>query len=107
MDDDELHGSNGRMHIAETQDPMHHVHYRHHALQHIHNGSGMVDDHADTRGGGGMSDGVDTDVPSHPGNITDNRGEVVDRGSDQGDQLTLSFQGQVYVFDSVLPEKVI
>lgn len=106
MDDDELHGSNGRMHIAETQDPMHHVHYRHHALQHIHNGSGMVDDHADTRGGGGMSDGVDTDVPSHPGNITDNRGEVVDRGSDQGDQLTLSFQGQVYVFDSVLPEKV-
>lgn len=106
MDDDVLHGSNGRTHIAETQDPMHHVHYGHHALQHIHNGSGMVDDHADTGGGGGMSDGVDTDVPSHPGNITDNRGEVVDRGSEQGDQLTLSFQGQVYVFDSVLPEKV-
>ena len=83
MDDGELHGSNGRMHIAETQDPMHHAHYRHHALQHIHNGSGMVDDHADTRGGGGMSDGVDTDVPSHPGIITDNRGEVVYRGSEQ------------------------
>ena len=101
MDDDVLHGSNGRTHIAETQDPMHHVHYGHHALQHIHNGSGMVDDHAD-----GSGDGVDTDVPSHPGNITDNRGEVVDRSSER-DQLTLSFQGQVYVFDSVLPEKVI
>ncbi|CAH8331938.1 unnamed protein product [Eruca vesicaria subsp. sativa] len=103
MDDDELHGSNGRMHIGEAQDPMHHVHYGHHDLQHIHNGSHMVDDHAD---GGAMSEGVETDVPSHPGNITDNRGEVVDRGSEQGDQLTLSFQGQVYVFDSVLPEKV-
>ncbi|KAJ0234600.1 GATA transcription factor 24 [Hirschfeldia incana] len=101
--DDELHGSNGRMHIGEAQDPMHHVHYEHHALQHIHNGSGMVDDPAD---GGGMSDAVETEVPSHPANITDNRGEVVDRGSEQGDQLTLSFQGQVYVFDSVLPEKV-
>lgn len=104
MDDDELHGSNGRMHIGEAQESMHHVHYGHHALQHIHNGSGgMVDDQAD---GGGMSDGVETDGPSHPGNITDNHGEVVDRGSEQGDQLTLSFQGQVYVFDSVLPEKV-
>ncbi|KAF8092734.1 hypothetical protein N665_0402s0022 [Sinapis alba] len=73
------------------------------ALQHIQNGGGMVDDHAD---GGGMSDGVETDVPSHhPGNITDDRGEVVDRGGEQGDQLTFSFQGQVYVFDSVLPEK--
>lgn len=104
MDDDDLHGTNGRMHIGEAQDPMHHVHYEHHALQHIHNRSRMVHEHAD---GGGMSNGVETDVPSHPGNITDNRGEVVDRGSEQGDQLTLSFQGQVYVFDSVLPEKVI
>ncbi|KAL0715373.1 hypothetical protein Bca4012_064695 [Brassica carinata] len=103
MDDDDLHGTNGRMHIGEAQDPMHHVHYEHHALQHIHNRSRMVHEHAD---GGGMSNGVETDVPSHPGNITDNRGEVVDRGSEQGDQLTLSFQGQVYVFDSVLPEKV-
>ncbi|KAJ4882148.1 GATA transcription factor 28 [Raphanus sativus] len=107
MDDDELHGSNGRMHIGEAQESMHHdLHYGHHALQlqHIHNGSGMIDD--DQADGGGMSDGVEIDGPSHPGNITDNRGEVVDRGSEQGDQLTLSFQGQVYVFDSVLPEKV-
>uniref|UniRef100_A0A1J3E2J4 GATA transcription factor 28 n=1 Tax=Noccaea caerulescens TaxID=107243 RepID=A0A1J3E2J4_NOCCA len=97
---DDLHGNNGQMHIGEEQDPMH-VQYEDHGLHQIHNGSGMVDDHA-----GGMSEGVETDIPSHPGNITDSRGEVVDRGSEQGDQLTLSFQGQVYVFDSVLPEKV-
>ncbi|AEE32688.1 unnamed protein product [Arabidopsis thaliana] len=102
---DDLHGSNARMHIREAQDPMH-VQFEHHALHHIHNGSGMVDDQADDGNAGGMSEGVETDIPSHPGNVTDNRGEVVDRGSEQGDQLTLSFQGQVYVFDSVLPEKV-
>ncbi|ESQ30316.1 hypothetical protein EUTSA_v10011695mg [Eutrema salsugineum] len=102
---DDLHENNARMHIGEAQDPMH-VQYDHQALNHIHNGSGMVDDHADDGNAGRISEGVETDIPSHPGNITDNRGEVVDRGSDQGDQLTLSFQGQVYVFDSVLPEKV-
>ena len=31
---------------------------------------------------------------------------MMDQGGDVGDQLTLSFQGQVYVFDSVPPEKV-
>ncbi|CAN8321459.1 unnamed protein product [Cochlearia groenlandica] len=102
---DDIHGnSNARMHIGEDQDPIH-VQYEHHGLHHIHNGVSLVDDHADD---GGNATGVEIDIPSsHPGNnITDNRGEVVDRGSEQGDQLTLSFQGQVYVFDSVLPEKV-
>ncbi|EFH59549.1 hypothetical protein ARALYDRAFT_479637 [Arabidopsis lyrata subsp. lyrata] len=98
---DELHGNNGRMHIGVAQDPMH-VQYDHHGLHHIDNGNGMMDEHTD----GGMDEGVETDIPSHPGNSADNRGEVVDRGIENGDQLTLSFQGQVYVFDRVSPEKV-
>ncbi|CAH2053150.1 unnamed protein product [Thlaspi arvense] len=99
---DDLHGTNGGMHIGGAQDPMH-VHYEHHhGLHHINNGNGMMDEHVDD----GMNEGVETDIPSHPGNVSDHRGEVVDRGSDNGDQLTLSFQGQVYVFDRVMPEKV-
>lgn len=98
----DLHGSNGGMHnIGVAQDPIH-VQYEHHGLHHINNGNGMMDDHADE----GMNEGVETDIPSHPGNSSDHRGEVVDRGSENGDQLTLSFRGQVYVFDRVLPEKV-
>lgn len=96
------HGSNGGMHIGVVaQDPMH-VQYEHHGLHHIDNENGMMDDHPDN----GMTEDVETDIPSHPGNSSDNRGEVVDRGIENGDQLTLSFQGQVYVFDRVSPEKV-
>jgi hypothetical protein len=98
---DDLHGRNGRMHIGVAQNPMH-VQYEDHGLHHIDNENSMMDDHAD----GGMDEGVETDIPSHPGNSADNRGEVVDRGIENGDQLTLSFQGQVYVFDRVSPEKV-
>lgn len=102
MNNDDLHGTNGGMHnIDESQDPMH-LQYEHNGLHHINNGNGMMDDHADE----GMNEGVETGIPSHPGIPSDHRGEVVDRGSENGDQLTLSFQGQVYVFDRVLPEKV-
>ncbi|XP_010550818.1 PREDICTED: GATA transcription factor 28 [Tarenaya hassleriana] len=102
---DGLHGSDARMHMGDAQDPMH-VQYEHHGLHHINNGNGMVDEHADGGATGEMNEGVETDIPSHPGNLSDSRGEVVDRGTENGDQLTLSFQGQVYVFDSVSAEKV-
>ncbi|KAJ0264619.1 GATA transcription factor 24 [Hirschfeldia incana] len=99
MDDDGLHGNsnNGGMHNGgdEQQHPMH-LQYEHH---------GMMDDHAEDDGMNGG--GLETEIPSHLGNPSDHRGEVVDGGgSDNGDQLTLSYQGQVYVFDHVLPEKV-
>ncbi|KAF3527415.1 hypothetical protein F2Q69_00037649 [Brassica cretica] len=71
-----------------------HVQYDHHGM--------MDEQHADDV----MNEGLEADIPSHLGNTSDHRGEVVDRGSENGDQLTLSFQGQVYVFDRVLPEKV-
>ncbi|KAJ0458559.1 putative transcription factor TIFY family [Helianthus annuus] len=44
-----------------------------------------------------------------PGNMSDNHNGLLlfARGSiEDTNQLTLSFQGQVYVFDSVSPEKV-
>ncbi|KAJ0229838.1 GATA transcription factor 24 [Hirschfeldia incana] len=94
--DDDLHGNNGGMHNGGVQDPNHsmHVQYEHHGM--------MDEQHADDV----MNEGLEADIPSHLGNPSDHRGEVVDRGSENGDQLTLSFQGQVYVFDRVLPEKV-
>ncbi|XP_024015203.1 GATA transcription factor 24 isoform X1 [Eutrema salsugineum] len=98
---DDLHGSDGGMHIGLAQDPMH-VQYEHHDLHHINNGNGLMEDHVDN----GINEGVEIDIPAHPGISSDHRGEVVDRGSENGDQLTLSFQGQVYVFDRVSPEKV-
>ncbi|OMO76114.1 Zinc finger, GATA-type [Corchorus capsularis] len=106
---DGIHGDNGSTHMGN--DPMqHHVHYeRHH---HIMNGNGVVvnvDDDDPHHHGLNPDDGDDNleedeagDFPSehHPGNLSDNQGPEI------GDQLTLSFQGQVYVYDSVPPEKV-
>ncbi|CAA7030064.1 unnamed protein product [Microthlaspi erraticum] len=96
---DDPHGNDGGMHNGEDEEDQLNVEYEDLDLDHIDNGDGMMDEHGD----GVMNEGVEleleTDIPSH-------RGEVVDRGSDNGDQLTLSFQGQVYVFNNVLPEKV-
>ncbi|XP_057967698.1 GATA transcription factor 28-like [Malania oleifera] len=105
---DDIHGSDARLRVtdAREQHPIHHVHYmptHDHGLHNISNGSGMDDDHDD---GGGGGEGMEGDMPTDPGNLSDNHGALVARGEDSGNQLTLSFQGQVYVFDSVTPEKV-
>ncbi|KAJ4871938.1 GATA transcription factor 24 [Raphanus sativus] len=79
--DDDLHGNNGGMHNnGGVQDPSHsmHVQYEHHGM--------MDEQHADDVMNEGL---VEPDIPSHLGNASDHRGE-----------------GQVYVFDRVLPEKV-
>ncbi|CAN8270342.1 unnamed protein product [Cochlearia groenlandica] len=88
------------MHIGVPQDPMN-VQFEHHDLHHIDNGDGLMEDHA---ADGVMNEVVEADIPSHP---SDNRGEVVDRGGvEDVDQLTLSFLGEVYVFDRVSTKKV-
>lgn len=114
---DGIRGNNGRIHMGnDAQHPIDHlVHYEHHHHHHhIMNGNGMVDDDddhhphhhhdvdVDDNTGVGEVEGVEAgDFPlDHPGAIPGNQ------GSDNGDQLTLSFQGQVYVYDSVPPEKV-
>ncbi|KAF5178269.1 Gata transcription factor [Thalictrum thalictroides] len=51
-----------------------------------------------------VMDGVDEDVPSDSG-FPSNNSSLALRG-ENSDQLTLSFHGQVYVFDSVSAEKV-
>ncbi|KAK9282576.1 hypothetical protein L1049_005497 [Liquidambar formosana] len=102
---DGIQGSDARIHMADAHQPIH-MHYmqeRDQGLQHMSNGNGMDDDHDD---GGGGSEGIEGDLPSDPGNLSDNRSALVAQGGDNMNQLTLSFQGQVYVFDSVSPEKV-
>ncbi|KAL9459912.1 hypothetical protein AB3S75_003169 [Citrus x aurantiifolia] len=95
------HGSNPQMQMSDEQHSIHHVHYvPEHELHHISNGDVMDDEH-DEGNGVGESEAMEGDAPSDPGSLSDNRAV-----SEIGDQLTLSFQGQVYVFDSVSPEKV-
>ncbi|XP_043713884.1 GATA transcription factor 28-like isoform X2 [Telopea speciosissima] len=97
----DAHGGDPPLHVAESQ-PMH-MHYiqeHEHAQQH-NNGNAMDDDQED----GGGSEGMEGDVPSDHGNSSDPHGSMPSRGHG-GNQLTLSFQGEVYVFDSVSAEKV-
>ncbi|GAV61343.1 GATA domain-containing protein/tify domain-containing protein/CCT domain-containing protein [Cephalotus follicularis] len=105
-----IHGRDGQMHMSDAQHPVH-VHYENHGLHQMSNGIRMDDQQDDDngRGDGGVGGGgksIDGDIPSDPGNISDNRSEMVEFGSENEDQLTISFQGQVYVFDSVSPDKV-
>ncbi|KAK2633011.1 LOW QUALITY PROTEIN: hypothetical protein EUGRSUZ_L00755 [Eucalyptus grandis] len=100
-----MDGSRGGDDGMDGGDPTHdqhpmQPHYRHHhglrAQPHLSNGNDKNDDHDQA-----AAAGVEGNVPSDAGNDSDNRG-----GGDDADQLTLSFQGQVYVFDSVSPQKV-
>lgn len=79
----------------------------HHGLHH-HMSDGNAVDHDeianDGNGGNEIGNGV---VSADVGNQSGNHGELVPPGSiESNSQLTLSFQGQVYVFDSVSPDKV-
>ncbi|KAK7293945.1 hypothetical protein RJT34_16826 [Clitoria ternatea] len=108
---DAIHGGDSRIHISD--DGQHPIdvpyvqEHEPHGLHHMSNGSRIDDDQndgADANCGG--SESGEGDVPSNHGNHHDNHTVLMDQGIDGGDQLTLSFQGQVYVFDSVSPEKV-
>lgn len=104
---DGIHGSNSPMQMSDGQQhSMHHVNYvQEHELHHMSNGDIIDDEHdvgdANGNNDGGVSEAVEGDAPNDSINLSENR--VI---GDNGDQLTLSFQGQVYVFDSVSPEKV-
>ncbi|KAL2932894.1 GATA transcription factor 28 [Bienertia sinuspersici] len=102
---DDMHGGDAQMHMTEAEQQMH-VHYMHdqnHGIHHMSNGNGMEDDHDD--GAGVAGEGMDGELHNDPGNVSDNHGAMMVASNDNN-QLTLSFQGQVYVFDSVSPEKV-
>lgn len=107
---DGIHGGDSRIHMSDGQHSMHVPYvqeHEHHGLHHMSNGNGMDDDQNNGSDGNcGGSESVESEVPSNHGHIPENHNGMMDQGSDVGDQLTLSFQGQVYVFDSVSPEKV-
>ncbi|KAI3455727.1 hypothetical protein Pfo_012390 [Paulownia fortunei] len=103
---DGMHGSEaGMMHYLQDQ----HHHGLHH---HMSNGNAIDQDEHGDNNNMGSSDGVnevmDGDVTANMGNQSDNHGSLIPQvgGNENNNQLTLSFQGQVYVFDSVSPEKV-
>lgn len=106
---DGIHGNNAGIHRPDGQHhPIHVQHYMQehdHGMHHMSNGGSMDEDHDE----GGSGEGMEGDVQADPGNLADSRGALTVQpgGSDNQNQLTLSFQGQVYVFDSVSPEKVI
>lgn len=117
---DPIHGSEGGMmhhgvqYGMQEQEQENHLHH-HQGLDHMNNGGVMDQDEPGENGksmggpgdGSGGSEAMDGDVSVDHGNLSDNQTGIVVRGvNDNGNQLTLSFQGQVYVFDSVSPEKV-
>ncbi|XP_027123490.1 GATA transcription factor 28-like isoform X1 [Coffea arabica] len=102
-----------QVHYLEEED---HHHHHHHVLHHMGNGHIMNhhgDEHEDTGSGAvvGGSECMDADVSTDQATLSDNHSALVPPGAsgsitNDNNQLTLSFQGQVYVFDSVSPEKV-
>ncbi|XP_022954264.1 GATA transcription factor 24-like isoform X1 [Cucurbita moschata] len=103
---DGIHASDGRMHMNHAQHSMHTQSVQeqeHHDFHYTSNGNALADEH-ENEGHGIMV--VEREAPSDHGDLAENRGVMVDRGGDNCDQLTLSYQGQVYVFDTVSPEKV-
>ncbi|XP_042051764.1 GATA transcription factor 28-like [Salvia splendens] len=101
-----IHGGEpGMMHYLQDQN--------HHGLHHHHMSNGDAidpEEHGEENNivaTGGVNEVMDGDVGVNMGNQSDN-GTMIQHvgGGDNSNQLSLSFQGQVYVFDSVLPEKV-
>ncbi|XP_043710433.1 GATA transcription factor 24-like [Telopea speciosissima] len=97
---DKVHGGNPPLPVAEPQPMDMHYMQEHDHAQH-HNNGNDIDDQED----GGGSEGLEGDVPSDHGNLSDPHGSRPSRVHG-GNQLTLSFQGEVYVFDSVSAETV-
>ncbi|KAK3035556.1 hypothetical protein RJ639_034761 [Escallonia herrerae] len=91
-----MDGSEGQMHVADGQPVYsHNVHY----MQNHNLSNGNLMDHDEHHDNGGSEGGMEGDV------LSDNHSALASH-HESDNQLTLSFQGQVYVFDSVSPEKV-
>ncbi|CAA0829541.1 GATA transcription factor 28 [Striga hermonthica] len=101
---DGMHGSEpGMMHYLEDQ--------HHHGLHHHMNDGDDIDqddngDHNNMGNTDGVNEVMDGDANSMGNQSNNPDGLIPVGGSENSNQLTLSFQGQVYVFDSVSPEKV-
>ncbi|KAK3000570.1 hypothetical protein RJ639_021980 [Escallonia herrerae] len=92
----EMDGSEGQMHVPDGQPVYsHNVHY----MQNHNLSNGNLMDRDEHHDNGGSEGGMEGDV------LSDNHSALASQ-HESDNQLTLSFQGQVYVFDSVSPEKV-
>ncbi|CAA6672173.1 unnamed protein product [Spirodela intermedia] len=100
---DEVHGGDGgggyvigdqQMLVRQDTQAQSYGAVQDHGVHQKYGGDGMDDQNGVER------DGMEGDMPADAGNM----GMIPDPG--MGNQLTLSFQGEVYVFDSVSPEKV-
>lgn len=100
---DEVHGGDGgggyvisdqQMLVRQDTQGQSYGAVQDHGVHQKYGGDGMEDQNGVER------DAMEGDMPSDAGNMA----LIPDPG--MGNQLTLSFQGEVYVFDSVSPEKV-
>lgn len=111
--------------MMQQQQQVHYLQEEHHGLHHMSNGivgghNNLMNHHDEDNGGGAVvvvgigSEVMDADAlaPTDPPHLSDHHGASLPVSandnlcSNNNNQLTLSFQGQVYVFDSVSPEKV-
>ncbi|CAL9136735.1 unnamed protein product [Musa acuminata var. zebrina] len=74
---------------------------QYHEADHSSGSHGMEEDGV----GAVENEGMETEEPADPSHLGDAHGLIAPQVG--GNQLTLSFQGEVFVFDSVSPEKVV
>lgn len=74
---------------------------QYHEADHSSGSHGMEEDGV----GAVENEGMETEEPADPSHLGDAQGLIAPQVG--GNQLTLSFQGEVFVFDSVSPEKVV
>ncbi|CAL1386777.1 unnamed protein product [Linum trigynum] len=106
---DNIHETDPGMQMGDGENELHMPYEHHHQHQGMSNGSLMNDgeEHNHCHDNNGIGSDTMTEVDVDQGNFSDTQVMMVaDHSIENGDQLTLSFQGQVYVFDSVSPEKV-
>ncbi|KAJ8535760.1 hypothetical protein K7X08_034161 [Anisodus acutangulus] len=107
---DPIPGSESEMiHYLQEQDDHSSHHHHYNALHHISNGNVMEHDDNGVAApgvGSGGSECIEGDISADPGNMSDNHnGMAVHGATENSNQLTLTFWGRVYVFESVSPEK--
>lgn len=119
---EDIHGGEAARMMMQQQQQVHYLQEEHHGLHHMSNGivgghNNLMNHHDEDNGGGAVVVGIgsevmDADAPTDPPHLSDHHGASLPVSandnlcSNNSNQLTLSFQGQVYVFDSVSPEKV-
>ncbi|CAM8986366.1 unnamed protein product [Rhodiola kirilowii] len=102
---DDMHEEDGHLSVTDAHGAIH-MHYMQEHDHRVHQMSDVNGMEDDTNDGVVGNEGLDGHMGRVVENISDERYAIVAQGAETANQLTLSFQGQVYVFDSVSPDKV-